>query len=237
MIYFCFLFIISRFVNPKKEYPKLSKFYYYNLVTVIRIIFWFTRTKVTVTGMDKVPEGKCLFVSNHRSNFDPMLVLAKFSKNLPGFVSKEGNFHIPIFGRMLHKCCFLTIDRENPRQSLMCLMKAADRIKDDQCSIGIYPEGTRNTHFEEGLLPFHNGVFKIAKMAKVPVVVLSVAGTENIHKNFPRRGTDIKLNVAGVISTEEVCSQKTEEISNTARKLIFNDLYPGKTDIPVLVEA
>lgn len=34
------------------------------------------------------------------------------------------------------------------------------------------------------LLPFHNGVFKIAQKASVPIVVASIQGTEQIHKNW-----------------------------------------------------
>ena len=115
MIYLCFLFIISRFVNTKKEYTTFSKFYYYNLVQATRMLCWCAGCSIQFTGKEKLPEGKCLFVSNHRSNFDPMLVWLKCTSHMPAFVTKEGNFHIPIFGRMLRKCCFLKIDRDNPR--------------------------------------------------------------------------------------------------------------------------
>ena len=34
------------------------------------------------------------------------------------FISKESNFKIPIFGRIIRKCCFMAIDRSNPRKAL-----------------------------------------------------------------------------------------------------------------------
>lgn len=236
MFYLIYLFIISRFVNPNKEYPEFSQFYYSNILRVTRELIRWGRVKIEITGAEKVPDGKCLFVSNHRSNYDPLLVWHIFKKNRPAFISKEGNFHIPIVGRMLRKCCFLTIDRDNPRQSLMCLMKAAEYLKEDKVSIGIYPEGTRNKNYEKGLLPFHNGVFKIAKMAKVPIVVLTVEGTQNIHTNFPWHKTPVKINVAEVIETEEVCSHKTDEIAAKVRKVIYDDIYPELEDTPISAE-
>ncbi len=236
MLYLIYLFIISRFVNPKKEYEDFSQFYFSNLLRLAAGILGWARVKPTVTGSEKIPEGRCLFVSNHRSNFDPMIVWHLFPECRLAYISKEGNFHIPVAGRMLRKCCFLQIDRENPRQSLLCIMKAAEYLKQDKVSIGVYPEGTRNKNYEQGLLPFHNGVFKIAKMAKVPVVVLTVEGTQNIHKNFPWRKSPVQVKIVEVLGAEEIASLKTDEIAAKVRKAIFDDLYPGKEDIPVSVQ-
>lgn len=66
----------------------------------------------------------------------------------------------------------MAIDRENPRNALLTIEKAAKLIESDEVSIGIYPEGTRSK--ECVLLPFHNGVFKIAQKASVPIVVASI---------------------------------------------------------------
>lgn len=56
------------------------------------------------------------------------------------FVSKAENFQIPIFGRIIRRCCFMAIDRENPRNALLTIEKAAKLIASDEVSIGIYPE-------------------------------------------------------------------------------------------------
>ena len=59
--------------------------------------------------------------------------------------------------------------------------KAAELMKNDVVSVGVYPEGTRNR--DGSLLPFHDGVFIIARKADVPIVVATIDGTEKIPYN------------------------------------------------------
>ena len=127
---------------------------------------------------------------------------------------------IPIAGQALHKACFLSIDRENDREALKTIIKATQLIKKDEASIAVYPEGTRNPD-GKGLLPFRNGVFKIAQRAKVPVVVATVKNSEKVLRNFPWRPTDVYLKVCKIISVEEMEGLKTNDIGDEARKCMM----------------
>ena len=72
----------------------------------------------TYRGIDKIPkDGRFLFVSNHRSIFDPILTWYVLKDYDLAFILKAENFRIPIFGRIIRKCCFMAIDRENPRNA------------------------------------------------------------------------------------------------------------------------
>ena len=77
------------------------------------------------------------------------------------------------------------IARENPRNALLTIEKAAKLIESDEVSIGIYPEGTRSK--ECVLLPFHNGVFKIAQKASVAVLTGSQEKIETMRQAFEER--------------------------------------------------
>ena len=105
-----------------------------------------------------------MFVGNHRSNFDPIIEWLVLKPWDIAFISKGENFKIPFFGRIIRKCCFMPIDRENPRKALRTINKASDLLQSGEVSIGVYPEGTRSKTGE--LLPFHDGVFHIAKKAR-----------------------------------------------------------------------
>ena len=84
------------------------------------------RIHVHVSGMEKIPKDtKVLFVSNHRSIFDPIITWYALKKWKIAFVSKPSNFKIPFFGRIIRKCCFMPIDRENPRNAIVTINKAA----------------------------------------------------------------------------------------------------------------
>lgn len=215
--------ICALFINPKKEYKKDSKFYRFILNVATFIGLKLVRIKVTVEGLEQVPANtKFLLVSNHRSKFDPIITWYVFRKWKPAFISKEANFHIFIFGRIIRKCCFMVIDRENPRKALTTVENASELLKKKEVSIGAYPEGTRSKTKE--LLPFHNGMFKIAQKAEAPIVVISIDGTEKIHKNFPKRSTNVRLKVLEYIPYEKIADIRTAEIGDEVKKMMEESL-------------
>ena len=218
-----FVVISGLLVNTKKEYDQHSKFYRFLVNVVTWITLWCSRVRVHVTGADKVPDTNVLFVGNHRSNYDSLVTWQVFKKWNVAYISKHSNFKIPICGRLIRKCCFLAIDRENPRNAIKTINKAAAIINDQNISFGVYPEGTRNKSYQ-GLLPFHNGVFKVAQKANIPVVVVACYGTENIHKNAPWRHTDVYLDVLDVMSAEFVKENGTAVIGDRVQQLLLTHL-------------
>ena len=184
LLYVLFLTVCALLVDTKKEYEHDSPFYRRLLYGATACCIRLLHIHIHVDGMEK-------------------------ERNL-AFVSKAENFRIPIFGRIIRRCCFMAIDRENPRNALLTIEKAAKLIASDEVSIGIYPEGTRSK--ECVLLPFHNGVFKIAQKASVPIVVASIQGTEQIHKNWYRRRSDVQFRIIETIPTEFVSANRTSAI-------------------------
>jgi len=218
-LYVLFLGACALLVDPKKEYEKNSPYYRFLLDSATAAAMKLLRIRVYVSGIEKIPKDtKVLFVSNHRSNFDPIITWYILKKWKIAFVSKPSNFKIPFFGRIIRKCCFMPIDRENPRNAIVTINKAAKLLKKQEVSIGIYPEGTRSKNGQ--LLPFHNGVFKIAQKAEAAMVVLCVTGTEKISKQTPFRRTDVYLDVLEVFSAQGIKETKTEMIGTAVRRLM-----------------
>lgn len=225
LLYILLLTVCALLVDDKREYEKDSPFYRALLYSATACCIKLLRIHIHAEGLEKLPEGRFLLVSNHRSNFDPILTWQILKKENLAFVSKAENFKIPIFGRIIRRCCFLTIDRENPRNALKTIEKAAKLIEADEVSIGVYPEGTRS---KEGvLLPFHNGVFKIAQKAGVPIVVAAIEGTEQIHQNWYRRRSDISFTILETIPSESVKTARTTVIGEQVRSLL-NDALKEK---------
>ena len=221
LLYVLLLGVCSLLVNPQKEYDRNSAFYRFLLDSATAATVKLLRIRVHVSGIEKVPkEAKVLFVCNHRSNFDPIITWYAFKKWKIAFVSKPENFKIPFFGRIIRRCCCMPIDRENPRNAIITINRAAGLLKKQEVSIGVYPEGTRSKTCE--LLPFHNGIFKIAQKAETPIVVLSITGTEKIAKATPFRPTDVYLDVLEVFSN--IKETKTELIGTAARRLMETNI-------------
>lgn len=227
LLYICFLAICSLFVSPKKEYEKNSRFYRALLYSASAVVLKLLRIKVHTSGIEKIPEDqRLLFVGNHRSNFDPIIQWHVLKQWDIAFISKGENFKIPFFGRIIRKCCFMEIDRENPLKALRTINRAAELLKSGEVSVGVYPEGTRSKTCE--LLPFHDGVFRIAKKAGTPIVVMSIKGTEQIHKNVLRRRSDVYLDILQVIPESRVESESSNIIGSEIRDMLLDSLNDSK---------
>ena len=153
-------------------------------------------------------------MANHRSNFDPFIAIAVCPRSELAYVAKPEIFNIPITGSFVHKCFFLSIDREDNR-------KALETIRQGTVSIGIYPEGTRSKTGE--LLPFRCGAFQIAKRAGAPIVIAKTTGTEQIAHRFARRRTLVRFDVLDVLDSDTVARLHTREIGEIARARMLRD--------------
>ena len=210
-LYFIFLFINGLlFVNMKKEYNDDSKYFRFLLNNSTAIAVKLIRIHISLTGREKLPKGRFLLVSNHRSKFDPILTWHVFAKENLSFISKPENFKVPVYGRIIHRCCLKTIQR------------AISLIKNDVASVAVYPEGTRN--YGEGLLPFHAAVLKIAQKAEVPIVVMTVQGTYEIQKNYPWKRSEVKMDILDVLPPEEIKGVKTNVLADKIAEMMLNNL-------------
>lgn len=219
LLYILFLWLCSCFVDMRKDYEKDSAFYRHLLYGATAIGVWLLRIKVEIRGTEKLPAGqRLLFVCNHRSKFDPILKWHVLKDYKMSFISKPENFKVFIFGKFIKRCCFLAIDRESPLKAIRTINKAANNIKAGTVSVGVYPEGKRG--YEQQLLPFHNGVLMVAKKAKCPVAVLTVTGTEQIHKNAPFRRSNVVITVCELIPVEVVCQSTSEALGDQCREIM-----------------
>lgn len=208
-----FAFLVTLPVNRNKPIKKPSKFYTWLFNFVNGWIIDSARVKLIVNGLDKIdPNTNYLFAYNHRSKFDSQIVPRLFKKHNVLLISKPENLKVPIAGKCIHAMGYMPIDRENNRKAIETILKAADYLKNGH-SIGLCPEGRRNKTGID-LLPFKNGAFKVAQRAKAPIVVLTLNGTEKIHKNFPLKRTVVHLDVLDVIPADKVVTMSTQEIGD-----------------------
>ena len=222
-LFLLFAYVNSLFINEKKEYNKNSKYFRWLLNTGSRKLIFLSRTKLHLKGLEKLPQNtRFLLICNHRSNFDPIISWYTLRKFDIAYISKPENFKIFAFGRIIRRCCFIPIQRGNPRLAFPVFERASELMKANEVSIGIYPEGTRSK--SKNMLPFRNGALKIAQKANVPIVVSSIQGTESIHKNFPLKKTHVYFEILEVIPVEKVNAMKTIDLGDYCHDLIEKNL-------------
>ncbi len=217
-----FLVIISLFVDLKKPNEKFSKFYNGVAIFILRVALDACNVKVKFEGKEKIPEGRFVLIQNHKAMFDPIVSIAYLGKHEIGFITKPENLHLPVINKFMHRICCIPIDRENPRNAVKAINAAADNVKSGNCSMAIYPEGTRARDGE--MLPFHAGSFKIATKSGAPLVITTVENTNHVHKNAPFKRTVVTLKVCEVIPAKEVAASSTAELSERARRIMCESL-------------
>jgi 1-acyl-sn-glycerol-3-phosphate acyltransferase len=151
-----------------------------------RMLLWLTSTRVDVIGKENVHMKKPqIFMANHQSDFDILIVLA----HIPGqfrWIAKKELFKIPIFGQAMRNAGYIEIDRQNHEKALKSLDEAAQKIREGK-SVVTFPEGTRSR--DGKIRPFKQGMFHLAIQAGVPIVPISIIGA---HEIMPKRTLKVK---------------------------------------------
>jgi 1-acyl-sn-glycerol-3-phosphate acyltransferase len=146
-----------------------------------RMLLWLTSTRVNVIGRENVLLGKPqIFMANHQSDFDVLIVTAHIPGQFRWIVKKE-LFKIPIFGKAMRSAGYIEIDRQNHEKAMKSLDEAAQKIRDGK-SVVTFPEGTRSK--DRTIKPFKQGLFHLAIKAGVPIVPISIIGA---HEIMPKR--------------------------------------------------
>ncbi|BEP29967.1 lysophospholipid acyltransferase family protein [Helicovermis profundi] len=179
--------------------------------------------EVEIIGEENIPkEGPVLFVSNHQSNFDIPILLAKIDKP-KAFIAKIELKKFPVVNRWMQKINCIFMDRSDIRQSAKSIIKGIKLLKSGY-SIVVFPEGTRS---EDGnLLEFKAGALKLAIKSGVPIVPIIINGSKEIMPKGSKtiRSSKVKLIIEKPILNDEYKTLDTFEITNNLKSIIENKL-------------
>ena len=148
------------------------------------IAMWIARTglrlagvHVEVEGMGRIdPSATYIFMSNHVSNLDPPVLITRLPRRTSVLVKKE-LFHVPILGSAMLMGDLVPVDRRN-REAAVDSMKEAEKVMSRGLNLTVFPEGTRSR--DGRLLPFKKGPFYLAMDSGVPVVPVTILGSEKL---------------------------------------------------------
>jgi 1-acyl-sn-glycerol-3-phosphate acyltransferase len=145
-------------------------------MTSVRIIARIVGIRVRVDGIENIPPGVCIFASNHVSNVDPIALFPAVPRRL-SVIAKKELFRIPILSFGMRQAGFVPLDRSNRKASAASVDAAIRELKSG-LSFAVFPEGTRSLDGRLG--PFKKGTFLMAIQAGVPVVPVSLIGTQHL---------------------------------------------------------
>jgi 1-acyl-sn-glycerol-3-phosphate acyltransferase len=106
---------------------------------------------------------------------------------------KKELFRIPLLGKAMRMASFVPVDRSN-REAAIASIQRATEVMRSGVNITVFPEGTRSS--DGRLLPFKKGPFHLAMESGIPVVPMTIFGTE---KMMPKKTWKITKGTATLI--------------------------------------
>lgn len=193
--------------------------------TWVRWILATCRVRVVAEGLENVPRSTpVIFMSNHQSLFD----IAAIVNTLPvsfRFVAKKELARIPLFGWAMRGGGHIIVDRQNRERAVRSLERAGERVRAGT-NVIIFPEGTRSSGGE--LQPFKSGGFYLALAAKVPIIPVTVAGSDAITPKHSLRieSGSIKITFGKPIPTLGLTLEDRNELKERVREAILAGYDP-----------
>jgi 1-acyl-sn-glycerol-3-phosphate acyltransferase len=114
-----------------------------------------------------------IFMPNHSSFLDVLLVFAFIPQNFRSIVKKEF-FSIPLLGLTVKSSGQIPLNRKSPRKGLESIKQAAELLKRG-VSILVFPEGTRSRDGQ--IHEFKTTLFVLPIRTRTPVVPVLIEGT------------------------------------------------------------
>jgi 1-acyl-sn-glycerol-3-phosphate acyltransferase len=139
----------------------------------------------SVEGRENIDVNQSyVIVANHKSIYDIFLLYGWLGIDFK-WVMKQELRHAPILGFACDRIGHIFIDRSNSKAAVESIKAAKEKVVNGT-SVLFFPEGTRSDKPE--LLPFKKGAFRMALDLDLPVLPISIIGTEKI---LPTKTLDI----------------------------------------------
>ena len=140
----------------------------------------------------KKDSGNFIFMPNHCSNIDVLVLLASSPKPIK-FIAKKSLFKIPFLGKAMKYTGMFKLDRNNHDSSVNTLKEISSKLKINNNSVVNFPEGTRSNNSK--LQKFKKGGFHLAIDSQIPIVPVTILNTGKINSigDWRLKDGDIKI--------------------------------------------
>ena len=195
-----------------------------------RVVRVLSGTKVIIKGLENVPtDTAVLYVGNHRSYYDIILTYPKVPRPT-GYIAKKEMLKVPLLSVWMKYLHCLFLDRENVKEGLKTILEAVEKAKSG-ISICVFPEGTRNKTADT-FLPFHEGSFKIAEKAGVPIVPMTIVNSAAIFEDhLPKiKKATVIIEYGKPIDVKQLSKEERKIIGNTVKSVIEETYFRNKAE-------
>lgn len=215
-VFWTFPFAIS-----KKTFPVA----YRGIRLWAMLIFYGSGFRLSYKSNKKLTPGQpYMFISNHTSILD-IMVMAIIHKNHPiVFVGKEELAKLPIFGAIYKRIC-ITVNRSDTKSRTGVFKKAKEKINQGS-SIVIFPEGGIPDDTQIILNKFKDGAFTIAVATGLPICIYAFKGLKEMFrwswtKGFPGK---VEAELLDIIPTQGLSLHDKDKVKENCYSILFKKL-------------
>jgi 1-acyl-sn-glycerol-3-phosphate acyltransferase len=217
--------IVASFVDGGRTMMRLGRVWVQWILSTFRV-------RVDVSGLENVPtHAPVILMSNHQSLVDIAAIVLTLPRTQRWrFVAKKELTRVPIFGQALVASRHIIIDRGDREKAVVSLRHAAERIRSGTTVI-VFPEGTRSP--DGHLRHFKSGPFHLAVEAQVPIVPVTVSGSQRITPKgqlIVHPGT-VKIHYGKPIPTRGIGLEDRKQLADRVRDAIaqgYDIVYQGE---------
>lgn len=169
-----------------------------------------------------VKKQSYVIVSNHKSAYDIMVLYGWLGVDFKWIMKKEVR-EIPGIGYGSAAIGHIFIDRSNSKAAVESMNSAKTKIKNGICVL-FFPEGTRSRTDE--MLPFKKGAFRFAIELGLPILPVTILGTDKV---LPSGGVNLLPGKATVtihkpIPIENYNADNIRDLMQKTREIIASKL-------------
>lgn len=192
---------------------------FYSLKKLLRKMLKLLGIKMDIQGNTTYDEP-VVYIGNHRSNFDGLMMIAIMEKPLI-FIGKSEIKKFPFIGKWFQDIGCLFLERDDIKKSIEIINQGIEKVKNGY-SVVIFPEGSRTT--QDGVKDFKAGSFQLAFKSNARIVPVSFYNSEECyersHKFCPanvsiRIGEIVEPKALGLNNTVQIAKHLHTVISQT----------------------
>jgi 1-acyl-sn-glycerol-3-phosphate acyltransferase len=182
--------------------------------------------RVRIEGLENIPLGACVFTANHVSNVDALAFIPAIPRRVAILVKQE-LFRVPIFSTAMRRAQFIPVDRSD-REAATASIDVTVQTLRQGVSFAIFAEGTRSP--DGRLRPFKKGAFSVAIEAGVPIVPVSIAGTQALLKkgDWIVRPGEVVVRYGPAVETSAYKMERRSELLARVQSLVAAGLPPDQ---------
>ena len=192
---------------------------------IIRVLRVALRLPLTLHVEQAPPARPCIFVANHASYVDALVLLWALPRPV-AFTAKAELSRKPLFHWLLSRLGAVFVERSDPQRSTEVVAQAEEGRRD----FLFFPEGTFSRM--PGLLPFHLGAFLAAAHAGLPVVPVALRGTRAVLRDVERlpRRAPVEVTIGAPLVPQPAADRWHEalRLSEAARQFLLD--HGGEPD-------